>query len=176
MLRDLPPSGWALALILAYATCTVFVPAEWPLQSFHIAAFALLAISMIAADRGAPSWRGALENWYIVIPLFGVVQLVTGATVSAAETRAGVLHWSALVAVFYLARRVTRDRHARHVFLSAFLWFAVILSVVTLLTLYTSPGKVLWWFNASTPEVVGVAVAPVATRPNRRPDRSFSAR
>ena len=171
MLRSFPPVAWLLTALLVFATCTVFVvdtsgerihDASWTAQSFYIGVFALLAVVLVmdlvrpphdAADR---SWRAWLPLLILAaLPLWAVVQLLTGLTASPIDTRHYALHWGALAAVFYLARRFLADRSARHGFLLLFLAFSVALAVLCLLQLFTSHGLVLWTFDSGYDEVSG---------------------
>jgi O-antigen ligase len=141
-----------LALLLAFATSTVFLPQAWPLQTFQIGAFLLLAACIVA--RPLPPFRWV---WLpiLCIPLWGLLQLVTHSTAATSETRAAVLRWGALAAVFLLSYILGSHKIARRVFLDLFVGFAAALAVLCLTQLFTSHGSVLWLFDTGHEEVYG---------------------
>jgi O-antigen ligase len=141
-----------LALLLAFATATVFLPQAWPLQSFQIGAYLLLAVCLIARPRVPLSW---VFLPILGIPLWGLVQLTTHSTASTAETRAAVLRWGALAAVFLVSWILAQRQIADRAFLESFMWFAVAVSVLCLTQLFTSQGRVLWLFDSGHFEVFG---------------------
>jgi O-antigen ligase len=156
--RAPPITGWLLCVLLAYATATVFIPAAWPVQSFHIAVFALLAVVTLLKPRNSEPPNSKPQSpapELLFLPLWGLLQLLAGSTAVPANTRAEILHWAALAAVFFLARRIGADRPARHAFLTGFLGFSVTLAILCLLQLFTSEGRVLWIFPTGNPDVYG---------------------
>ena len=137
-----------LLLLLAFSSATAFVQDAWAAQSFQIGIFALLAVYLVAGigrkwERGS----GGPASWPVyAIPLWGLVQIIAHTTSSSFETRAEVLRWGALAAVFFLTQAVARTRTARRNVLSAFLIFATAVAVLCLTELFTSGGRVLWIF------------------------------
>ena len=134
------PVTFLLALLLAFATATVFLPQAWPLQSFQIGAYLLLAACIISRPRVSLNW---ICLPILCIPLWGLLQLATHATASTAETRAAVLRWGALAAVFLVSRILAQRQIADRAFLESFVWFAMALAVLCLTQLFTSHGRVL---------------------------------
>jgi O-antigen ligase len=146
------PVTFLLALLLAFATATVFLPQAWPLQSFQIGAYLLLAACIISRPRVSLNW---ICLPILCIPLWGLLQLATQATASTAETRAAVLRWGALAAVFLVSRILAQRQIADRAFLESFVWFAMALAVLCLTQLFTSHGRVLWLFYSGHYEVFG---------------------
>ena len=143
----------SLSIILAFATCTVFVRDAWPLACFQIAVFALLAIAALTLDwPQRPQLAGFLP---VLLPFWGLLQLLTGSTSSTSETRSAILRLGALVAVYILAFRLSNQESARRVFLNGFVWFATASAVLCLTQLFTSNGQVLWLFDTGYPDVYG---------------------
>ena len=148
-------TGVCLFLLLVFTTTTVFVRGAWVLQSFQIGVFALLAAYLLLGIRKAsePVAR-AWTSWLVyLIPLWGVVQLLTHTTASTFETREAVLKWGALAGVFFLSQTSACTRAARRNLLTAFLCFAMAMAVLCLTQLYTSGGHVLWTFPSGYPDV-----------------------
>ena len=107
-----------LILLLAFSTATAFVQDAWAPQSFQIGIFALVAVYLVAGiGRGQKLIAGGVASWLVyLIPVWGLVQLVTHSTVSSFETRASVLRWGALAGVFFLTQAVARSRTAAATF------------------------------------------------------------
>lgn len=147
--------GVCLLLLLAFCTATVFVPAAWALQSFQIGIFVLLVVYFVAGvQSGRSPFAGGLAQWFVyAIPIWGLVQIAGHTTASTFETRASVLRWAALAGVFFLSQAFGCTRSAQRVFLSAFLSFATAMSLLCLLQLSTSDGRVFWIFPTAYPEV-----------------------
>lgn len=141
-----------LAPLLAFATATVFLPQAWPLQSFQIGAYLLLAACVITRPRVPLNW---VFLPILCIPLWGLLQLAAHSTASTAETRAAVLRWGALAAVFLVSRILAQRHIPDRAFLDSFVWFAMAMAVLCLTQLFTSQGRVLWLFDSGHYEVFG---------------------
>ncbi len=152
--RDLSPAGWLLAILLAFATATVFVTGAWAVQSFQIGVFLLFGVAFLKSPRG---WKaGSLATWILgFVVLLGLVQLLAHTTSSPADTREAILHWGALAAVFLIARRAGEAHDSRHAFLGVFLIFSVAFAVLCVLQLFTSEGRVLWFIDSGHTEIFG---------------------
>jgi len=147
--------GACLFLLLLFSTATIFVRSAWPLQSFQIGVYALLAVYLLLGiRRGEGQTAGGFTAWLVyLIPLWGLVQLLAHTTASSVETREAVLRWGALAGVFFLIQIAGGTRTARHNILSAFLCFATGMAVLCLTQLFTSGGRVLWIFPTGYPDV-----------------------
>jgi O-antigen ligase len=143
----------ALFALLVFTTITVFVRDAWPLESFQIGIYALLAASVLSRIRKKNERiaSGVIPSLVYFIPLWGLLQIFAHTTASTVETRSAVLKWGALAAVFYLSQVIGRTAQARRNLLSAFLWFATLMAALCMTTLYTSAGRVLWLFPTGYP-------------------------
>lgn len=148
-------TGATLILLLMFSSCTVFIRAAWPLESFQIGIYALTAIYLLwGIRRGRENLAGGLAPWLVYfIPAWGVLQIVAHTTASTFETREAVLRWGALAAVFFLTQVVVRTRADREIVLLVFLIFATAMAVLCLIQLFTSEGNVLWLFPTGYKEV-----------------------
>lgn len=149
--------GVFLFLLLAFTTATVFVPASWPLQSFQIGIYALMAICCLVPLQGqeeSRSWIRAGALLYLV-PLWGALQIALNSTSSSYATRKEVLRWGALICVFALSKFVSRKERTRQIALSCILGFGIAIAILCLLQLFTSHGNVLWIFSSGYPDVYG---------------------
>ncbi len=153
----LPWVGWLLLLLLAFATATVFVREAWAIEAFQMGVFAVLAAYLLVTAWHPPGIASSsITQWLVyAIPLWGVLQIASGATSSVAETQAAVLRWGALAGVFFLAQAATRGSAARRAFTDAFVCFATALAVLCLVQMFTSEGRVLWTFPTGYNEVFG---------------------
>src|ERR1035438_4810316 len=104
-----------LFVLLVFSTTTMFVRDAWALQSFQIGVFALLAVYLVAGiGREQERVAGDLAPRLVyLIPLWGLIQIIAHTTASSMETRASILRWGALAAVFFLTQTVARTRAAR---------------------------------------------------------------
>ena len=138
--------GTLLCLLLFFTTATVFVQQAWPLQAFQIGIYAVVAGYLLVQVFGArePIAKG-WEPWFVyLIPLWGVLQIVTHTTASTFETRQELLRWGALAGVFFLSQSVCSTKKARRLFLTIVLGFGTVMAILCLLQLFTSQGHVLW--------------------------------
>jgi O-antigen ligase len=154
-LRKAAAFGVCLFLLLAYCTSVAFVPQAWATQFFQIGVFTLVALCLLFEIRRKRTRLipGPMPWLIYAIPLWGVVQIVTGATASTFETREATLRWGALAGVFFLMQVVARTNAARQHFLTAFLAFATAMAVLCLTQLFTSQGRVFWIFQSGFPDV-----------------------
>ena len=93
----------------------------------------------------------------VLIPLagtvaIGLVQLMTGHTVNRWETWNAVLKWSVYLTAFFLASQICSPAVIRRAFRRALLYFGFGISVVALLTFFTSSGKIFWLFPSEFEE------------------------
>jgi hypothetical protein len=144
-----------LILLLVFSTSTAFVQDAWPLQSFQIGIYALVAVYLLVNFRGKNErMAGGLAPWLVyLIPLWGLIQISAHTTVSTFETRAEVLRWGSLAGVFFLSQIAAGTYAARRNLLSAFLLFATAMAVLCLAELFTSQGRVLWIFPTGSSKV-----------------------
>jgi O-antigen ligase len=87
-----------------------------------------------------------------VIGLFGFLQLDVGSIVYRWATFNAALQNLALAATALATFLAFRTRAARIAFLRRFRWFSLTLCLVSVLSYWTSPGKILWIFPALYPD------------------------
>jgi len=151
--------GTSLILLLMFATCTVFVQPTWAIHAFQIGIYALVAVSLLFPRRTRITDARSLFPQFLVpaliylIPLWGVLQILTHSTASTFETREAILHWGALAGVFFLVQIVGQSKSACQHLLDAFLGFATLMAILCLAELNSANGSVLWLFPTGYPEV-----------------------
>lgn len=141
----------ALTLLSILVTITTWVTDPRVTWGYEMGVFAL---------AGWAAWRGSagptrlgFAAWPAgLIGLFGLLQIAFGATVYKGATLQSWLLNLSLAASAWLAYLSFPRRGHRAAFLRAFQWFAVILSVLSVLSYWTSPGKILWVFPAVYPD------------------------
>ncbi len=89
----------------------------------------------------------------VAIPACGLLQLAFGATVYRYATLQDSLGYAALAATAWIS--FCALPRLRLEFLRAFAWFGVLLAVISVLAYFTSPGKILWTFDAPYPDIWG---------------------
>jgi len=90
-----------------------------------------------------------------VIAAWGFLQLALGATVSRYATLQGSLRCAALAATALASFRAFRSRGMRVEFLRFIAWMGGLVAVISVLAYFTSPGKILWTWEAPYPDVWG---------------------
>lgn len=137
--------------LFAFGILTAWVPALWPVTVFQTGMFALagaVLVRTLLKDRPLLPGRGA------VIPLavfafatsWGVLQILLDLTVYAFATKVAILHWTTVLAAFFVASVLFGDAGGRRWLRSAMLWFGFALAAVATLQSFTSGGKVFWLF------------------------------
>jgi O-antigen ligase len=86
---------------------------------------------------------------------WGFVQLALGGTVYRHVTLQSSLRYAALAATAWIGGRTFRSPGLRLECLRAFAWFAALMAAASVLAYFTSPGKILWAFDAPYPDVWG---------------------
>lgn len=135
----------ALFAILAAGILTMWVPGRWALSGFQIA---LLALGVARLVRRGAGWDpgGAL---LAAVAAWGAVQWVAGWTVDPFRTQEEALHWTVCAVAFALAQDLLPEARAR--FLTALVALGAVLSIVAMLTVFSSPtGVAFWSFDVGT--------------------------
>jgi O-antigen ligase len=86
---------------------------------------------------------------------WGLLQLVTGITVSRWDTWMAVLGWIGNLAACFLAMHVSLSGRIRRAFLNALLTFAFLLSLVSVVQYFSSEGKIFWFYPSYEAAVLG---------------------
>jgi O-antigen ligase len=140
----------ALAALLFLSLLMAWVPARWAVSLLETGAFSLAALWVVQwILRGGRPRAGWPLIPLAAAPLWGLAQLAAGHSVYRHATWNAVLGWMANLALFFLALQVFADAGVRRRFLGATAWFALAVSVVATLQLFTSEGRVFWIFPVS---------------------------
>lgn len=140
-------SAVTLLLLLCFAVLTLWTPGRWALSAFQTGVFALgIAWAVGIMFRPIPV-RGS----FLLIPfggaaLWGPLQLLLGTTVYRHETWNASLYWLTAFVLVFLSLQALAQAEARRAFLRAMLCFGFVLSVLAVVQLFTSEGKVFWIF------------------------------
>ena len=139
-----------LFLILAAGILTMWSPMRWALTSFQLAILTLAGYRIIVRwreGRGITPDPSGLAIAFVV--LWGAVQLVAGWTVDAFRTQETMLDWTVYLSAFTLALELRESERDRSLTLS--LTFATALSILAMLTAFSSPpGVIAWTFDLGT--------------------------
>ncbi len=120
---------------------------------YEVIIFALAAgWCWVAPNRGMNLMPGGP---LILLLAWGFFQLLVGSTVYRYATLQGSLRSAALAATAWCAFHALQPRDVRVRFLRAFAWFGTAVAVISVLAYFTSPGKILWTFDAPYPDVWG---------------------
>jgi O-antigen ligase len=148
---------YVLAALLAFGILTLWIPAEWPVAVFQIGVFALSGWAVCRSHRQPPIFA------YPLLPLaaavaVGVLQLATGRTVYAFDTKQSLVRWLTFLCVFYVATTALRDERRLHWFQGAMLWFGSAVALVATLQTFTADGQIFWLFRVPYSDV---AMGPI---------------
>ncbi len=144
-----------LALLLAYAVLTLWVPGRWAWGLFQLVVFASAAVWTVRRIR--PELPVTWSLWLAplgVATLWGVLQLATGLTVYRWETWNATLNWFTWLVLFFLALQVFEDGDARWAFLRGAFYFGFVLAVLSTIQMFTSGGKIFWLFPSGYKDFV----------------------
>jgi hypothetical protein len=149
-----------LAALLFFGILTLWVPAWWPVAAFQLGAFLLAGILLWRYRNGLPSPPFPVYALSAAV-LWGLFQQFAGLTISPSETARATVGWAAALAFFFTAWIALRDSSARRQFLSAILWFGLLVSIWATLQTFTSAGKVAWIFPTEYDDAV---LGPILSR------------
>jgi len=154
-------SAYFLAFTIWIAVLVMFLSGRWITPNLFQAGLFLLATLWGVAILWRPF---ALEWSFVLIPLagtvaWGLMQLLTGRTVGRWETWMAVLTWMGNLAAFFLAMQVCAAERVRRRFLDLLLYFAFVLSVVSVVQYFSSNGKIFWFYPTYDPAVLGPFVS-----------------
>ncbi len=145
---------FALGAVFAFAILTLWVPAEWPVTAFEVSVFALAGIAILRGWRALPTLSYPLLPLVYAV-LLGLVQWLSGQTVSTFQTKTETVQWAAFLAVLVTGLLLFRNPDARRWFRTAMVWFAAALAVLAILEIFTSRAKVFWFFTTDVDAVPG---------------------
>jgi O-antigen ligase len=140
-----------LAVLIAAAILTAWVPSRWAVSLFQTGVFALAgAFAVRHAVRPAP-----IRVTFPLVALSGavvwcLVQLGANQTVYRWETWNATLHWTTNLLVFFLASQYSNARPL----LRVALYFGFVLAVVATVQTFTAGGNVFWLFPSGYSDLV----------------------
>jgi O-antigen ligase len=146
-IRENTSVPFLLLLLLFFSILTLWVRERWALSFFQTGVF-LLGIVWAGRMIVRPTpLRGSL----LLIPfggaiLWGLLQLLAGTTVYRFDTWNAVLFWTTGFVLFFLSLQVLQTAEIRRAFLRGLLYFGFAITVISVIQLFTSEGKVFWVF------------------------------
>lgn len=158
--RAIPPYGWGewegRTLLSLAALATLTISSAGPLWS-RFCEGALFLLALYASLRPPHRSLAGELDLKIFLPLGGIAlwgagQLLAGATVYRYATLDGSLRLAACVTAAYVAALARPTRLQRDGWLESYCWFSTGLALVSVLSYYSSPGKILWILPAVYPD------------------------
>ncbi len=145
-----------LFALAAYATLTIFVRDPLLSWGYALGIFLLGGYSAARQILVPTTVRVTVAGLVLAaIALWGFAQLATGTTVYGYATWNASLQTAALAATAWIAAGTFRDTGLRLRFLRSFAWFGFGVSLISVMSYFTSPGRVLWFFFSPYPDVWG---------------------
>jgi O-antigen ligase len=141
-------SGAAIFLLACGATLSIWSPDPFLTWAYEIPIFALAGIGCLRSRLRI----NIVGSILACISLWGFVQLATGTTVYRWATLNASLQDAAFAATALAGFLAFRSASIRAGFLRAMVWFGLLLSVVSVLAYFTSPGQILWLFPSPYPD------------------------
>jgi O-antigen ligase len=150
-------SGTCLAVTMALAVLVMFFTGRWINPTLFQACLFLLGAAWAAAFVFRPF---RLHASLVLIPLgaavaWGLFQLATGRTVNRWDTWMAVLVWSGNLVAYFLSLQVNASTRIRSRFLDTLLYFAFVLSVVSVVQYFGWNGKIFWLYPTYDTAVLG---------------------
>ena len=136
-----------LGILLAVVVCVNWVPEFWPVALLQVGVFGLGTVWAVRMIRRPFAVRGSL----LLIPFAGIVvlgllQLLMRTTVYRWASWNYVLHSGAMLLLLLLSLQIFVDPYVRDNFRRAAFYFGFALAVVATCQLFTSDGKIFWYF------------------------------
>jgi len=146
----------ALALLLFFGVLTIWIRGRWALSLLQAGVFLTAALWILDwARRPRKIHTAGLLVPLTCAPLWGLLQLALGTTVYRYNTWEEILFWFSLLAAVFLALQALADAAVRARFLTALLYFGAAISILGTIQLFTSGGKIFWWFDSGYPDAFG---------------------
>lgn len=146
-----------LALLMAVALLVAFYGRLWITPTLFQSGLFLLGAMWTIAFVIRPF---ELRFSQVLIPLaatvgWGLLQLAAGYSSSRSDTRVALLVWAGNLLAFFLAMQVCASSRIRRRFLDTLVYFAFVLSVVSVVQYFSSDGKIFWFYPSYEPAVLG---------------------
>jgi O-antigen ligase len=142
-----------LLLLMLAAGATLTIASADPFTDWAYEAGVFLLAGWVAIKRDLRF--GPVLIAAGVLAMWGFGQLAAGATVYRYATFNGALRVAALAATALVASAVFRPDVARDRWLRGLAWLGFLLAIASVLAYYTSPGRILWFFESPYPDVWG---------------------
>jgi O-antigen ligase len=150
--------AWAGLIFLGILTA--WVPGREAATAFECGMFALAAVTVIR-DRDFTT-RLPFPIFVLTFAVaWGIMQLLTGRSVYAFDTRNATVQWASYLAAFYVGTRLVEERGARRRMRAAVMWFGFVIAVLATLQTFTSGGRVFWLFSTPYADFV---MGPILSR------------
>lgn len=149
-------SAIALFLLALAATWTISIRSPLPSRVYECGIF-LLGGRWASREllRTSPLRVSAAGLALALIAVWGFAELALGMTVYRNATWDGSLRMAAMASTAYVGSRTLACSRLRAVFFDAFAWAGFLVSILAVLTYYTSPRKILWMFASPYPDTWG---------------------
>jgi O-antigen ligase len=138
------------------ATLTIFLGDPFVNWGYALGIFLLGGYSTARKILAPTTFRVTVTGVVLaVIALWGFAQLATGVTVYRYVTWNASLEVAALAATAWIAAGIFHDTGLRLRFLRWFAWFGFGVSLISVVSYFTSQGRVLWFFFSPYPDAWG---------------------
>ena len=141
-------SAHFLALILAIAILVMFIPRAWINPALFQTGLFLLGCAWAIAMAIRPfdlRFSTPMVSLACIV-VWCLVQLAANWTMGRADTEVSVLAWLGNLLAFFLAMQVCASPRVRRQFLDALLYFAFVLSVVSVVQFFGGDTRIFWLF------------------------------
>ncbi|MGJ5815163.1 O-antigen ligase family protein [Paludibaculum fermentans] len=141
-------TAWTLAALLAFGISTLWVRERWAVALFQggVLLLSLIWLWMNAWLKGPFRWDKVLIP-LALLPIIGAVQVIAGLTVLPWFTVESTIGWTVTFLSVFLLLQAMPDPAFQQSLRTALLAFAAILTVVSVLQVFTSQGKAFWIFD-----------------------------
>jgi hypothetical protein len=136
----------SLLVAFGFGVGTLWIRALWP-----FAVFQALIVMTACVWFAVAAWKHISMSAWLLLPAcvagIGVVQIWSGNTENAWQTRQSVLEWATHGCSAVLAYQVCLDSRLRRIALRTFAITAGSLALVSTLQNYSAPGRAFWLFE-----------------------------
>ncbi len=152
----------SLAVLLSVAVLTVWAPGLWVPAAVEIGAMACAAVALVSDAVGRRAVRPGRASLVLAcIAAWCVLQQAAHWSSVNSATRQAALYWTAAACLAFLGRRVRLGETGGHSFPGMLLAIGGALCVVGVVQLYTSGGRIFWYFPSGYADrVAGPFVSP----------------
>jgi len=142
--------------LIAAGLLLLWVPGRWAFTFVQVGLSILAGVWLVRSTLLAAPPR---LDWLLVAPagaaLWGVLQLVAGASIYPWATEQATWDWFYRFVAYFVALQCFRAGADRERALAGLLWFGFALAVLATVQRFTAPGKVFWLFDTGEPTAMG---------------------